>query len=711
MREQKGQQLGNYRLIRPLGHGGFSEVYLGEHIQLGIEVAIKVLRTQLSSEDVEKFRTEARTLARLKHPHIVRVFDFGVENNIAYLVMDYAPNGTLRQRHPEGTPLPPTIILPYVEQVAAALQYAHEQKFIHRDIKPQNMLLGSNNEVWLSDFGLAKIVQSTISQITQDEAGSPAYMAPEQFLGKPRPASDQYSLGVVIYEWLCGDRPFKGTFTEIYSQHMVASPPPLHEKVPAITRAVEEVVLRALAKDLHQRFASVQAFANALEQACRLEPYLLSASNFDLLPLPQTGPAPGEPLSTRQPAPALKSLDSSGPTAPLPAPLPSAGQPAPAPSASSPDPYPRAIPLSPAPHPLPVPSQSQAWLKRKLSRRTVIVGLIGTAIVVGGGTAALEIVLNGHSGVRAHPPPPPLGTTILTYSLHTDVVKAVAWSPDGKLIASGSLDKTVRVWDASTGKDVLPPHKGHSQGVKTVAWSPNGNYIASGSLDGTVQIWNAATGSPIYTYRGHSPHAVRSVTWSPDSTQIGSGAEDHKVQVWDATTGSNVFSYQHSNIVLAVAWSHDGNYIASGSWSPEHAVQVWNVATQSHVFTYRQHMNDVRALAWSPDSKRIASGSYDQTVQIWDATSGNNVVACRVQSQVEAVAWLPKGQRIVSGSDDNIRVKIWDAANGSLVFPYTAHSSVVWTVAWSPDGTRIASGSGSGDRPSIDHTVRVWHAK
>ncbi len=153
--ECEGQQLGNYRLLRLLGWGSFANVYLGENLYLKRQVAIKVLRTRLGNEDMESFLTEARTIADLEHPHIVRVFDCGIENGTPFLIMSYAPNGTLRKRHPEGIPLAPTVILPYVKQVAAALQYAHDRKLIHRDVKPANMLLGQNNEVWLSDFGRA----------------------------------------------------------------------------------------------------------------------------------------------------------------------------------------------------------------------------------------------------------------------------------------------------------------------------------------------------------------------------------------------------------------------------------------------------------------------------------------------------------------------------------------------------------------------------
>src|SRR5437588_12409787 len=159
MADRVGQQLGNYRLARLLGQGGFADVYLGEHVFLGTQAAIKVLQMRLTNEDMEHFVSEARTIAGLKHPHIVRVLDFGIDNGTPFLVMDYAPMGTLRQRYPRGTRLPPAIISSHVKQVAAALQYAHDKKLIHRDIKPENMLLESENEILLRDFGLALVDQ------------------------------------------------------------------------------------------------------------------------------------------------------------------------------------------------------------------------------------------------------------------------------------------------------------------------------------------------------------------------------------------------------------------------------------------------------------------------------------------------------------------------------------------------------------------------
>jgi predicted ATPase/DNA-binding CsgD family transcriptional regulator len=263
-----GQQLGNYRLTCLLGHGGFAEVYLGEHLHLGTQAAIKVLNVQLAGGELARFRDEARIIARLQHPHIVRILDFGVDGGLPFFVMDYAPNGTLRQRYSGNIPLPATSILPHVKQVAAALQYAHEQKVIHRDIKPENMLLGRHDEVLLSDFGIAVVLQSSRSELIQETAGTVAYMAPEQIQAQPGPASDQYSLGVVVYEWLCGERPFSGSFPEIAIKHTLVSPASLCEKVPTISSGVEQVVLKALAKDPLLRFTSVEAFALALAEAC-----------------------------------------------------------------------------------------------------------------------------------------------------------------------------------------------------------------------------------------------------------------------------------------------------------------------------------------------------------------------------------------------------------------------------------------------------------
>jgi len=261
--------LGNYRLLQLLGEGGFADVYLGQHRYLNSYAAIRVMQERVTGQNIRNFIQEAQTIAHLRHPHIIRLLDFGVEETKAYLAMDYAPGGTLRQRHPEGTIVSLATILHYVQQVASALQYAHDHKLVHRDIKPANMLVDAGDAIVLSDFGIAVAAHSTQSISTQEVVGTVSYMAPEQINGKPRPASDQYALAVVVYEWLCGACPFGGnTVIEIAMLHISAPPPPLRARIPTIPPAVERVVLRALAKAPSQRFDSVQALACALEYAC-----------------------------------------------------------------------------------------------------------------------------------------------------------------------------------------------------------------------------------------------------------------------------------------------------------------------------------------------------------------------------------------------------------------------------------------------------------
>ncbi|TMC88612.1 MAG: serine/threonine protein kinase, partial [Chloroflexi bacterium] len=216
MIDRIGQRLGHYRLIRKLGSGGFADVYQAEHIYLNTPAAVKLLNANLASGDIQNFHNEARTIARLVHPHIVRILDFGMEESIPYLVMEYAPNGTMRQRHPKGTQVPLSLIVKYVRQVASALQHAHTHRLIHRDVKPENLLLGGNNELLLGDFGAALLTRTSLMLSAQNIIGTISYMAPEQLQGRPSPASDQYALGIVVYEWLCGSCPFQGPLAVVH---------------------------------------------------------------------------------------------------------------------------------------------------------------------------------------------------------------------------------------------------------------------------------------------------------------------------------------------------------------------------------------------------------------------------------------------------------------------------------------------------------------
>lgn len=267
MNSREGQTLGNYELLHLIGQGSFAEVYVGKQRYIETIVAIKVLQ-RIGPETNESFRREARTIAHLQHPHIMHIYDFGIEDQTPYLAMEYTPIGSLRSVHPSGSRLSCEQIVIYVKQIASALDYAHQQRVIHRDIKPENILLNARREVLLSDFGIAVVLPTMDTFATQNQAGTPLYMAPEQIRSHPVPASDQYALAVMIYEWLCGELPFRGSLFELFTQHLYQPPPGLVDRVPGLPPAVENVVFRALAKNPQQRFPTMQDFAHALEAAC-----------------------------------------------------------------------------------------------------------------------------------------------------------------------------------------------------------------------------------------------------------------------------------------------------------------------------------------------------------------------------------------------------------------------------------------------------------
>ena len=568
------------RLLKWLGDGGFAEVYLGEHIHLGTPAAIKVLTTKLAEDEIEQFRNEARTMIGLKHPNVMRVLDFGLAGRIPFIVMDYAPGGSLRTIHPRGTRLPLSTIVNYVKQIAAALQYVHDQRLIHRDVKPENMLLGCQNEVVLSDFGITAVAHSTRSLKTQDGSGTIYYMAPEQIQGKPRPASDQYSLGIVVYEWLCGTRPFNGTYWEVASQHLSASPPFLREKIPSIPPAVEQVVLKALIKDHAHRFPSIQAFAKALEQT--------SAK-----------------LST-----GTKVYTYSGHSDPI-------------------------LHITWSPDSLFIASQSwntehslhiwEALTGRILATYNSAIGVTwspdGTSIAFCG--VKPEILAFIKTGAKYSP-----DDIIDIYDLSVgkitrrcDDPKAtlsifdIAWAPDGKHIAATD-DYAVKVWNAATG-DLVTSYREHRRRVFALAWLPDGKHIISGGENEDVHLWNIVTGKTNLIYRGHSGY-ITDVAASPDSAYIASTDTDKTIHVWDAASGQAVFIYRdHRESVQSVTWSLDSKLIASAS--NDHTVHIWEVPNGRRLFTYPGHTDGVLAVAWSPNGQFIASAGRDKTVQIWQA--------------------------------------------------------------------------------------------
>jgi serine/threonine protein kinase len=272
---QPGQMLGPYRIINQVGRGGMATVYKAYQPSVDRYVAIKVLPSQLaeSKEFATRFQQEARIIARLEHPHILPVFDYGESDGVSYFVMRYMDAGTLKEKMIEGRPLPLHDIDRLFTQLAEALSYAHSRGIIHRDLKPANVLIDSHGNVFLTDFGIAKLLESASPRLTQTDAimGTPAYISPEQAQGHPvDQRSDIYSLGIILYEMVTGSVPFTAeTPLAVLFKHISDPLPPPSLVKPDIPPVIEQVLLKALAKDPRDRFATAAEFVAAWERALR----------------------------------------------------------------------------------------------------------------------------------------------------------------------------------------------------------------------------------------------------------------------------------------------------------------------------------------------------------------------------------------------------------------------------------------------------------
>ncbi|HEY7356090.1 MAG TPA: protein kinase [Ktedonobacterales bacterium] len=302
----EGKIIGGCRIIRQLGGGGMGEVFLAEQVSLKRQVAIKLVRPEVEAAAaggaslMERFAREAQAIAAMEHPHILPVYDFGEQDGLAYLVMAYAPNGSLQQAltpgHPAfrfGLPLSLDLAGVMLDQAAQALQHAHDRGVLHRDVKPANFLMGAGPpgtvHLLLADFGLAKFTSGAANSAVY--SGTAAYSAPEQIQRQALPASDQYSLAAMLYLLLTGRLPFQGGLLEIVSQQLASPVPALRGVNPTIPAEVDEVILRALAKRPEDRWPSVIVFAAAYREACAR-----ARGSTAALPASAPGqPAPGQP--------------------------------------------------------------------------------------------------------------------------------------------------------------------------------------------------------------------------------------------------------------------------------------------------------------------------------------------------------------------------------------------------------------------------------
>ncbi len=271
MNEFADKAWGRFQILGERGRGGMAVVYKAHDSILQRTVALKVLLPQIAAnkEFTERFRREAITAANLRHPNIVVIYDVGSHEQFQYIVMEYLEGLTLHREIQNTGPLPCARVLHILGQLAGALDYAHDQSLVHRDVKPSNIIIGAGDHVTLTDFGLVKAVSRSKITIEGSTMGTLRYMSPEQAMGRELDSrADVYSLGVVVYEMLVGETPFTGTTPyETLHSLIYKAPPPLSHRNPSIAPAVESVVLRALAKEADKRFDTAGEFAQALASA------------------------------------------------------------------------------------------------------------------------------------------------------------------------------------------------------------------------------------------------------------------------------------------------------------------------------------------------------------------------------------------------------------------------------------------------------------
>ncbi len=617
-------EVGAYRLLHLIGRGGFADVYLAEHNYLQTQVAVKIFRTRPGDEQMERFLAQVRQLARLQHDHILPLLSCEVWDGSPVLVLPYASGGTVRQRHPRRSLLPQEEVLTYLRQIAPALDAAHRVGQIHGDLKPENLLVTEQGQLLLSDFGLAPVIQATAGRTPAPVTGTVTYMAPEQLAGQLEAASDQYAQAIVVYEWLCGEPPFVGTYTEVAIQHALLDPPSLCQRRPDLAPEVEQVLARALAKHPGERFSSVEAFVSALERASRAPVAVEQAAKRGLSRRALLGGLVGVGGVAALGAAGLVWRGSSHP-----------GQSALLPLYTYHGHTDKVYGLSWSPD----------------STRLASVDLSGTAQVwqaVAEGQTARGKLLTSRTISPAVTMAGTGDATALAWSPRTELIAlgdssgkillweganqhnravvrdfstlgaCVTWSPDGAQLAAAYLDGQntlcVAFWELASGNRLTPlPFPGmievattYTQSPMLLAWSPDGQRIALSNGNTVTQIRALPGGQILATL----PIGPNSLAWSPESSYR---AADH--QVLYVATGRLQHTYGPQS--QAVDWSPDGTYLATGG--KDMRVSIWEIRSGRLVQTCQGHSAPIKALRWSPDGSLIASASDDQTVRLFTA--------------------------------------------------------------------------------------------